>query len=88
MAIALDLLWDEFDREMAIGLIGDAGKRADVLERLGILALEAGGAMPGTTGDNLLMGVIALRVKFTREESVEKLIRNLQMRAAPGGGTP
>jgi len=84
MAIALDLLWDEYDREAARSLLVDETGRVAVLARVRALTAEAGGRSPatGSVGDNLLMAILALRVKFTRGESVEKLIKNVAMRSA------
>jgi hypothetical protein len=82
MALALDLLWDEYDREAARALLLDEAGRAAVLARVVALAAEAGGKSPatGSVGDNLLMAIVALRVKFPRAESVAKLVKNVTMR--------
>lgn len=82
MAIALDLLWDEFDRDGARAMLTNDGARATCLQRVTALAREAGGGSPlaGSVGDNLFMGIIALRLKFDRETSIAKLARNVQMR--------
>lgn len=82
MRTALDALWDELDREAARRLIGDADARAAFLRGVAE-RLPAGAPAPpvGSLGDNLFQALIALRVKFSREESLVKLMRNLAMRA-------
>ena len=83
MAVALDLLWEEYDRDGARGLLGDERARMACLRRV-IASTRDGRAespMMGSVGDNLFMGVVALRVKFDREASIAKLVRNVQMRA-------
>ncbi len=65
----------------------DDGARTELRNRLNREALADGrlGAIPaGQYGDNLLLGVMALRAKFDEPTAVQKLETNIAMRARRG----
>jgi hypothetical protein len=75
MRSALETLFDDRSDAQVRALLSDETGRAALLASLpGVPALDAGYL------DNLLMGVIALRLKFPREEAAAKLELNLTMR--------
>jgi hypothetical protein len=75
MRTALETLFDDRTDAEVRALLTDENARAGLLASLpAVPALDAGYL------DNLLMGVIALRLKFPREEAEAKLELNLTMR--------
>jgi hypothetical protein len=79
MRQALRALFDECDERDALGSIRDAVARDALKARLGAPI------PPGDTADNLFLGLLALRVKFPREEALAKVELNISMRQARDG---
>jgi hypothetical protein len=87
MRFALALLFDEYSHDDAVRLLRDDDARAvfrrEVDRRLGETGLTE--FVPaGERGDNLLQAILALRVKFPREEAAAELDLNVAMRERRG----
>jgi hypothetical protein len=82
MRTVLVALYDLPDQQIRTALITDS-ERQKLRAELNNVALADGklGRIPeGQYGDNLLQGLLALRSRFDRATSTEKLERNLAMR--------
>jgi hypothetical protein len=79
MRPALARLFDEVDLSTATEAVRDESRRADLRERLN-QSLDSPIA-GGEYEDNLLMGLLALRIKFDRQTAEAKLELNLAIRA-------
>jgi hypothetical protein len=78
----LDILFQDYTQTAAIRLLRDDLARESVVPLLSeTLAQQGvrGVALDSVAGDNLLQGLLALRVKFSREEAREKVARNIAM---------
>jgi hypothetical protein len=83
LEVLLELLFERFDSDAARRLLRDERARAAALTELRPELLAAGAAdqlLTGKEGDNLSMAVLALRLKFTRDEALEKVRVNIAMR--------
>lgn len=83
----LDLLFERFDDAGARALLRDPALRRAALGQLSDHLAAAGAPADladSAHGDNLVMAVLALRVKFPRDEARAKVRRNIAMRS--GGG--
>jgi hypothetical protein len=76
------VLYDEYTPQAATDCIRDPAKLEELRFHLNdkLDALENGPIPPGDRGDNLLQAILALRIKFPREEAVAKLEQNIAMR--------
>jgi hypothetical protein len=82
MRVVLAVLYDEYTPQAATDCIRDPAKLEELRFHLNdkLDALENGPIPPGDRGDNLLQAILALRIKFPREEAVAKLEQNIAMR--------
>lgn len=82
----LDLLFEDYTETAAIRLLRDDLAR-EAVTPLFVAALAERGIpavnLETAAGDNLLQGLLALRVKFSHAEAREKVTRNIAM---TGGG--
>ncbi|MFL5760744.1 MAG: hypothetical protein ACJ789_13535 [Thermomicrobiales bacterium] len=84
MRPALDKLYDDVSSEQAKELLMDKPARAQFISALRI---ELGDQYPafnvavGDFDDNLFQALIAIRIKFEREEGREKVELNIAMRS-------
>lgn len=78
MRPALDALINHVDREDARRALTDVVALGDLRSRLDALIDRAIPA--GDRGDNLVMALVSLRVKFSPDEARAKLDTNLAMR--------
>jgi hypothetical protein len=79
----LELLFERYDADAARALLRDELARSAALLELRPELLAAGASedmLAGTAGDNLSMAVLALRLKFTRDEALDKVRLNIAMR--------
>lgn len=79
----LDLLFERFDDAGAKALLLDPELRHGAVEQLADTLVGAGAPADladSSQGDNLVMAVLALRVKFPRDEARGKVRRNIAMR--------
>jgi hypothetical protein len=87
MRIVLALLFDEYSHDDAVRLLRDDEARS-VFRREVDRRLAGNGLAEfvpaGDRGDNLLQAIIALRVKFPRQEAAAKLDLNIAMRERRG----
>ena len=87
MRVVLAILFDEYSHDDAVRLLRDDAARTafrrEVDRRLAETHL-AEFVPAGDRGDNLLQAILALRVKFPREEALEKLNLNIAMRERRG----
>jgi len=89
MRVVLRSLFDESTPVTARAAITSPDSLAELRRDLEMRVLAAGklGRIPtGEFGDNLLMALIALRLKFPLEEAFEKLEINIAMRERRGAG--
>ena len=86
MRPALAWLFDHGDESLMRQAIQDAATLATLRAQLDqVLRVTAGLPMPGgNRGDNLLLALIALRLKFPRPEAEAKLEKNLSLRTPDG----
>jgi hypothetical protein len=83
LEVLLELFFERFDADAARRLLRDERARGAALSQLRPELLAAGAAahqLDGKEGDNLSMAVLALRLKFTRDEALEKVRLNIAMR--------
>jgi hypothetical protein len=90
MRAVLRSLFDDVPRECAVDAIRSTQTFAALCEQLrsgsgGHAAI--GGIPDGDYGDNLLMALLALRVKFPYEDAAAKLEVNIAMRSQRAGTT-
>ncbi len=89
MRTVLQALFDDVPAERAIEAI-KSGEALDQLRaELGERLASAGTPVDipeGEYGNNLMMALLALRVKFSRDEAFAKLNLNISMRERRGGG--
>jgi hypothetical protein len=84
MRPALDKLYDNLDRDEAVGMLKNEAKR---IAFLNTLRLDLGARNPSYSvpddefGDNLLQALLAIRIKFEQDEGREKVEFNIAMRA-------
>jgi hypothetical protein len=79
----LELLYERYDTDTARALLRDERARGAALKELRPRLLAAGASadvLAGKEGDNLSMAVLALRLKFTRDEALAKVRVNIAMR--------
>jgi hypothetical protein len=79
----LDLFFERYDADAARALLRDERARDAALLELRPELLAAGAAadmLGGKEGDNLSMAVLALRLKFNRDEALDKVRLNIAMR--------
>jgi hypothetical protein len=90
MRPALDWLFDACDPEDLRRAIRDEDALRSVRSDLtDALRPEDGLRVPpGERGDNLIQALIALRLKFPRDEAERKLEKNLLLRRQGGGESP
>lgn len=84
MRPVLELLFDAYDVPAARAAVFSDADRAELRRKINAAARDAGtdGLIPdGQYADNLLQGLLALRMKFERAEAMQKLQLNLAMRA-------
>lgn len=84
MRPVLDVLFASCDVESARAAVRSDDKRAELRRTINAAAQDTGsmGIVPdGQYADNLLQGLLALRMKFDRDEASRKLELNLTMRA-------
>lgn len=84
MRPVLTALFDWLTEAETLTCIEDGDARHGLRKRLQREALAEGrlGTIPdGQYGDNLLLGVLALRAKFDRETATHKLDLNISMRS-------
>jgi hypothetical protein len=84
MRPVLEALFDLCDAESARATVLSDEGRAELRRKINMAAQSAGsgGIVPdGQYADNLLQGLLALRMKFDRAEAAQKLELNLAMRA-------
>jgi hypothetical protein len=77
------LLFDRLDRQEALRALRDSEERACVMRRLSGELVTAGmpaGMLETDEGANLFVAVLALRVKFPREDALAKVRLNIAMR--------
>lgn len=89
MRVVLRSLFDESTPDTARAAITSPDALAELRRDLEMRVLSDGrlGRIPaGEFGDNLLMALIALRLKFPLEEAFEKLEINIAMRERRGAG--
>jgi hypothetical protein len=91
MRPTLEALFDSAsDEDVRNAIAGEAARDRLRTELNRALAADATAAQipDGEYADNLLMGLLAHRLKFDRQEAMAKLDVNLSMRAQrrPGGG--
>lgn len=79
MRDALERLCDEHDEAACVAAIRDAGARDRLKATIGVA--------DGDLADNLFMGLLALRVKFPRDEALAKVDLNIAMRECRDGRT-
>lgn len=83
MATLLEVLIAEYDRDTCVVLLRDASARSDVAPVI-IPRLEDAGMTTGfiqtSSGDNLFVAVLGLRLKFPPAEAREKVALNIAMR--------
>jgi hypothetical protein len=84
MRPTLEALFDSVSVEVAREAVLGDERRAELRSTLN---RELGDASipDGQYADNLLQGLLALRMKFDRAEAVQKLELNLSMRSGRGG---
>ncbi len=78
----LDILFDDYTSTAAVRLLREEDAREAVVPLLTTALQERGVTGYGLTspgGDNLLQGLLALRVKFSQAEAREKVGRNIAM---------
>jgi hypothetical protein len=89
MRAVLESLFDDVPKDRAIEAIRSAEAFHLLREELDD-RLSSGGRPgiipPGDYGDNLLMALLALRTKFSRQEAAAKLETNISMRERRGRG--
>ncbi len=82
MRLVLDQLFDAYQKSDLIEVINDpralATVRADLSDRLD--AAHSLRIPAGDKGDNLIMALIALRLKFERDQAFVKLEKNIAFR--------
>jgi hypothetical protein len=90
MRLVLRSLFDDLPRERAI----DAIRSSDSLAQVRVVLQTPTPSRPpiegipvGEYGDNLLLALLALRTKFTRDEATAKLETNIAMRSARARGS-
>jgi hypothetical protein len=83
MKIALAYLFNEYTPEDAKKLVQDGTALRSFRDSLQPL-LRDSGPPEGEYGDNLVLGVVALRMKFPRDEAESKLDLNIAMRSRRG----
>jgi hypothetical protein len=84
MRPTLDALFDSVSVEEAREAVLSDDRRAELWSTLN-QALGNSPIPDGQYADNLLQGLLALRMKFDHAEAVQKLELNLSMRTARGG---
>ncbi|MBX3071436.1 MAG: hypothetical protein KF883_13105 [Thermomicrobiales bacterium] len=82
MRPALAWLFDRGDPVLMRQAIQDQAALSTLRSQIGrALATPSGTPIPtGTRGDNLILALVALRLKFPREEAEAKLEKNLALR--------
>jgi hypothetical protein len=82
MRATLIALFDDVTTEAAVESLRDPATRTQLRARLNQRLTTSGeGSIPaGDRGDNLLQAMLALRVKFPRDEAIAKLEINISMR--------
>ena len=88
MRTTLESLYEASDIDQVKRALSDAAERALLREQINLNALAGGrlGRIPdGQYGDNLLQGLLALRMKFDRATAMDKLEVNLAMRSRWNG---
>ena len=83
MRPALDALFDSVSVEEAREAVLSDEHRVELRRALN-QALGGASIPDGQYADNLLQGLLALRMKFDRAEAVQKLELNLSMRSGRG----
>lgn len=84
MRPVLNVLFESCDVESAQAAVRNDENRAELRRNINAAAQNTGsiGVVPeGQYADNLLQGLLALRMKFDRAEASRKLELNLAMRA-------
>lgn len=84
MRRVLQSLFDDTPREDALNAIRAGDRFAELSGRL---RAAIAGIPAGDLGDNLLMAMLALRVKFPYDEAAAKLEVNIAMRSERAGTT-
>ncbi len=83
MRVALAVLFDDHSLDDARRFLHDPGARSALRAEVDRRLAGAGRAQrvpPGDRGDNLLQAILALRVKFPRDEATAKLELNIALR--------
>jgi two-component sensor histidine kinase len=83
METLLDLLFERFDSQQAQELLRSAKSRAEAVARLQPELVAAGAEsalLESPIGENLVLAVLSLRVKFPRDEALAKVRQNIAMR--------
>lgn len=85
MRPALAWLFDSGDESIMRRAIQDPASLAQLRAQLDqVLTTPAGSLVPeGSRGDNLILALIALRLKFPRPDAEAKLEKNLSLRRPP-----
>lgn len=82
MRRVLQSLFDDTSREVALDAIRSVDRFAELSARL---RATVDGIPAGDYGDNLVMAMLALRVKFPYDEAAAKLEVNIAMRSERTG---
>jgi hypothetical protein len=87
MTVLLDIFFEEYDRNTALLLLRDETERQTAMRALAP-RLEAAGMPDGMLatgeGSSLFVAVLALRLKFSRQEALAKVQLNIAMREGTG----
>jgi hypothetical protein len=84
MQPALEALFESVDVDAARAAILSEDRRAELRSKLNLGFGDDMQIPAGQFADNLLQGLLALRMKFDRAEAMAKLELNLSMRAQRG----
>ena len=84
MRPALEALFDSVGLDAARAAVVSDDRRAELRSQLNIGLGDHTQIPEGQYADNLLQGLLALRMKFDRAEAMGKLELNLAMRAQRG----
>lgn len=82
MRPALNWLFESGDPALMRQAVGDQAALSTLRAQVSnTLTTTSGSSVPpGTRGDNLILALVALRLKFSREEAEAKLEKNLALR--------
>ncbi len=86
MRTALALLFDRYSMTDCLAIVRDPAELEKLKHDLSgrLVSEKTAPPIPGAGSDNILLGIVALRMKFSRSEAESKLELNITMRGDRG----